>query len=61
MIISGKLLDLRNIVRAWIGRMMMAYYAAGQNGNFYINGADVLPAPLSAEEEAAAVNPDTEN
>ena len=55
MIISGKLLDLRNIVRAWIGRMMMAYYAAGQNGNFYINGADVLPPPLSAEEEAAAI------
>ena len=36
--------------RAAIGRMMLAFF--GESGNYYINGADILPSPLTREEEA---------
>lgn len=42
--------------RAMIGRMMLMFYDSRSGNNYYINGADVLPAPLSAEEEAKVIS-----
>ncbi len=43
--------------RTMIGRMMLIFYDDSEKGNnYYINGADVLPAPLSAEEEAKMIS-----
>jgi len=36
-----------------VGRMMLAFL--GEGGNYYINGAEVLPPPLTAEEESAVL------
>ena len=36
-----------------VGRMMLAFL--GEGGTYYINGADVLPPPLTAEEESAVL------
>ena len=38
--------------RMWLARRM----PAGRRGVYYINGPDVLPQPLSREEEAAAIS-----
>lgn len=42
--------------RTMIGRMMLMFYDNHGGNNYYINGADVLPAPLSAEEEARMIS-----
>ena len=55
MIIKQSLLAAVSGVRALVGRILTAYLAAGDTGNFYVNGADVLPPPLSAEEEAETI------
>ncbi len=39
--------------RATVGRMMLAFL--GEGGTYYINGADVLPPPLTSEEESAVL------
>ena len=39
--------------RAAVGRMMLAFL--GEGGNYYINGAEVLPPPLTTEEESAVL------
>jgi len=39
--------------RTTVGRMMLAFL--GEGGNYYINGAEVLPPPLTAEEESAVL------
>jgi len=44
-----------------VGRMMLALYDSQGGNHYYINGADVLPAPLSAEEEAEMIERLTEN
>ena len=44
---------LRGVVRLW-GRMR-AWLILRRNGIYYVNGADVLPAPLSRTEEAAII------
>jgi len=41
--------------RIMVGRMMLLFYNNREGNNYYINGADVLPAPLSAEEEAKMI------
>ncbi|MBO5670429.1 MAG: sigma-70 family RNA polymerase sigma factor, partial [Clostridia bacterium] len=41
-------------MRATIGRLLAACLGE-ENGSFYINGAEVLPPPLSAEEEADTI------
>jgi len=47
--------------RTMVGRMMLALYDSQGGNHYYINGADVLPAPLSAEEEAEMIERLTEN
>lgn len=43
-----------SVLRAWFAGTALGR-ALWENENYYINGADVLPAPLSAEEEAEAI------
>ena len=38
-----------------IRRFLRSLFQHKENGSYYINGADVLPQPLEAEEEAAAL------
>ena len=49
-------LSLWETVGIWIARIIAQCRTSGENGNFYINGPDVLPPPLSAEEEAEAIS-----
>jgi len=42
-------------LRAWAARLLCACRSAEAGECFYVNGADVLPAPLSAEEEARTI------
>ncbi len=54
MTITKKILFAIGELRALIGRVLSS--AVGEeNGSFYINGAEVLPPPLSAEEEADTI------
>jgi RNA polymerase sporulation-specific sigma factor len=46
-------LDALSEFRTAVGRMMLAFF--GEGGNYYINGAEVLPPPLSSEEEGAVL------
>lgn len=39
--------------RTTVGRIMLAFL--GEGGSYYINGAEVLPPPLSAEEESSVL------
>lgn len=55
MIISKSLLAAVSGVRAVIGRLLLACVNSDENGCFYVNGADILPPPLSAEEEAMTI------
>ena len=55
MLIRNTVLAAICSLRELIGRVMSAYLAGGENGSFYVNGADVLPPPLPAEEEAEAI------
>jgi len=55
MIISQSVVNMLAEVRTLLGRLMAVCLTSGENGVFYVNGADVLPPPLSAEEEAAAI------
>ncbi len=41
--------------RTLVGRMMLAFFDGHSGNNYYINGTDVLPAPLSAEDEAEMI------
>ena len=43
-----------SVLRAWFAGTALGR-ALWENENYYINGADVLPARLSAEEEAEAI------
>ncbi|MGM9652809.1 MAG: RNA polymerase sporulation sigma factor SigE [Eubacteriales bacterium] len=61
MIIRRSLLLAVSTLRSLIGRVMSAYLAAEGNDSFYVNGADVLPPPLSAREEAEAISRLTED
>ncbi|MBQ8746629.1 MAG: RNA polymerase sporulation sigma factor SigE [Clostridia bacterium] len=42
-------------MRATVEKWMLACAESDGNGSFYINGAEVLPPPLSAEEEAETI------
>ncbi len=57
MIISGKIIDILYRYRLYVGRMMSSLLMSSDNsGDFYINGADVLPPPLSQVEEADIIS-----
>ena len=47
----GKSPDALSEFRSAVGRMMLAFL--GEGGSYYINGAEVLPPPLSPDEETA--------
>ena len=49
-------LSLWETVGIWIARIIALCRTGGEDGSFYINGPDVLPPPLSAEEEAEAIS-----
>ncbi len=55
MIISARVLQGIYSFRAMVGQMMLAFYDGAGGNNYYINGTDVLPPPLSAEEEARMI------
>lgn len=42
--------------RTVVGRMMLVFYDNSAGNDYYINGADVLPAPLSTEDEAKMIS-----
>ncbi len=46
-------LDALSEFRTAVGRMMLAFL--GEGGSYYINGSEVLPPPLTAEEESAVL------
>ena len=47
---KSSLIDFVSDFRANIGKMMLAFW--GEGGCYYINGPEILPPPLSSEEEA---------
>ncbi len=55
MMIRSSVLHGMYLFRGMVGRMMLAFYEPSERGNYYINGTDVLPPPLSVEEEADAI------
>lgn len=55
MVIRSATVNALYSFRTMIGRMMLMFYDNHGGNNYYINGVDVLPAPLSAEEEARAI------
>lgn len=50
---SQSVLDALCEFKSTVGRMMLAFL--GEGGNYYINGAEVLPPPLTTEEESAVL------
>lgn len=52
--IRGNVLTWISQTRLWIGRLFAACHAQ-ENECYYINGPDILPPPLSGEEEAKAI------
>ena len=48
--IGASVIGVISDIKATIGRMMLAF--CGEGETYYINGAEVLPPPLSPEEEA---------
>ena len=48
--ISSSVVNMISDFKTAIGKMMLAF--CGEGGTYYINGAEVLPPPLSPEEEA---------
>lgn len=52
MIIRSQMFHAVSGFKETIGRMMLAFYGENKGNCFYINGSDVLPPPLSREEEA---------
>ena len=50
MMMSANTLTRLSEFRATVGRMMLAFFGEGES--YYINGPDILPPPLSPEEEA---------
>ncbi len=55
MYISAAILTAFADFRSAVGRLMSACFSAGEGEIFYVNGAQVLPPPLTAEEEAETV------
>ena len=51
--IASNMLDALCEFRSTVGRMMLAFFGEGEN--YYINGAEVLPPPLTSEEESAVL------
>lgn len=48
--ISSGMLSVFSEFKLTVGRMMLAVF--GEGGGYYINGSEILPPPLSPEEEA---------
>ena len=55
MFISSKIIEIVSEVRALIGRMMSFFLSGDSADDLYLNGSDLLPPPLSPEEENDAI------
>lgn len=53
MMICSSVISVLSDFRAAVGRMMLAF--CGEGETYYINGAEVLPPPLTVDEEAAVL------
>ncbi len=52
--IGASMLGAISDFRTTVGKLMLAFYGEGEA--YYINGAEVLPPPLNAEEESVILS-----
>jgi len=52
MMIQSSMFQAVSAFRATVGRMMLAFWNGREGNEYYIGGTDVLPTPLTREEEA---------
>ena len=52
MMIQSSMFQAFSAFRATVGRMMLAFWSGKEGNEYYIGGTDVLPTPLTREEEA---------
>lgn len=55
MMIQSALIHACSGFKTVVGRMMVWFYGCSEGDNYYINGSDVLPMPLTIEEEAKMI------
>lgn len=56
MIIESSTMQAVSSFRATVGRMMLAFWTGKEGNEYYIGGTDVLPSPLTREEESAVLS-----
>ncbi len=56
MMIDSTTVQAVSSFRATVGRMMLAFWNGKEGNEYYIGGTDVLPSPLTREEEAAVLS-----
>ena len=56
MMIQSSTMQAVSSFRATVGRMMLAFWNGKEGNEYYIGGTDVLPSPLTREEEAAVLS-----
>lgn len=56
MIIPAKILEIAAEMRSIIGRMVSFFLSGGTESDLYIGGSDLLPPPLSPDDEADAIS-----
>ena len=56
MMIQSSVFQAVSAFRATVGRMMLAFWNGREGNEYYIGGTDVLPSPLTREEEAEVLS-----
>lgn len=56
MMIESSTMQAVSSFRATVGRMMLAFWNGREGNEYYIGGTDVLPSPLTREEEATVLS-----
>lgn len=56
MMIESSTVQAVSSFRATVGRMMLAFWSGREGNEYYIGGTDVLPSPLTREEEATVLS-----
>lgn len=56
MMIQSSTMQAVSSFRATVGRMMLAFWNGKEGNEYYIGGTDVLPSPLTREEEAMVLS-----
>lgn len=56
MMIESSTMQAVSSFRATVGRMMLAFWSGREGNEYYIGGTDVLPSPLTREEEATVLS-----